>query len=493
MVFPSRGSLVDAGVSGGPTDVSAYPGLAAVSTFDDLARCLVKLYIHAGMPPFQVLEHESAKTAGSQLAESRLESVRLGRVAINDMLGGRKFPRKAFFLTFVQACGLDLEVDRRWEEAWNRLAPKYLRQVTDQEMDLRQQLAAATARAGQAEASAERIRQQMMAARAWAERAEADNHHLRLAALVRISLEQGAPDADPPQPLPLDSQDPAQIGPFTLMARLSGGVIGKVYLGRSAAGRLVAVKTVKPDEANEPGFRDAFSREIDAARRVSALFTAPVVAADPEADMPWLATAYVPAPTLNQLVRSRGPLPPPTIWWLAAGCMEALASMHDAGLIHGDLKPSNLLVPASGPLIIDFGMARDITRAGLPIPSGAGGTPAYMAPELARDAVQASTASDVFALGATFLFAATGHAPYEGNTIVEVLTRLATQPPDLSGLPTELTGLITGCLARDPQGRLKPEEAMAQIDSRHNAFPPAQEADRRKESNRHSGRAATSS
>src|SRR5205823_251245 len=192
--------------------------------------------------------------------------------------------------------------------------------------------------------------------------------------------------------------------------------MGRVYLGRSTAGRLVAVKTIKIELADEAGFRARFAHEVAAARRVSGVFTAAVVAADPEADMPWLATAYVPAPSLSKLVAECGPLPVPTVRWLAAGCAEALASIHGAGLVHRDLKPSNVLVAPDGPRVIDFGVARAAERMGRTTARGAVGTPAYMAPEQARDTREASVASDVYSLGATLLFAATGHPPYDGTS-----------------------------------------------------------------------------
>jgi len=247
--------------------------------------------------------------------------------------------------------------------------------------------------------------------------------------------------------------DPERIGPYVLLGRLGAGAMGQVYLGRSTAGRLVAVKTIKIELAEEAGFRDHFAHEVAAARRVSGMFTAAVVAADPEADVPWLATAYIPAPSLSRLVRSCGPQPLETIWWLAAGCAEALESIHGAGLVHRDLKPSNVLVAPDGPRVIDFGVARAAERIQLTVTRGAVGTPAYMAPEQARDTRQASAASDVFALGATLLFAATGHAPYQGDTVMDVLVRLATEPPDLTDLPSELTSLITACLERSPRDR----------------------------------------
>jgi hypothetical protein len=229
--------------------------------------------------------------------------------------------------------------------------------------------------------------------------------------------------------------------------------MGRVYLGRSTAGRLVAVKTIKIELADEAGFRARFAHEVAAARRVSGVFTAAVVAADPEADMPWLATAYVPAPSLSQLVAECGPLPVPAARWLAAGCAEALESIHSAGLVHRDLKPSNVLVSPDGPRVIDFGVARASERIQLTVTRGAVGTPAYMAPEQARDTRQASVASDMFSLGATVAFATTGHAPYRGETVMDVLVRLATEPPDLSGLPAELTDIVTACLARSPRQR----------------------------------------
>jgi serine/threonine protein kinase len=130
---------------------------------------------------------------------------------------------------------------------------------------------------------------------------------------------------------PLRRWDPERIGPYVLLGRLGAGAMGQVFLGRSTAGRLVAVKTIKIEFAEEAGFRARFAHEVAAARRVSGVFTAAVVAADADADVPWLATAYIPAPSLTELVRACGPLPVPATRWLAAGCAEALESIHTAG------------------------------------------------------------------------------------------------------------------------------------------------------------------
>ncbi|MBB6474951.1 protein kinase domain-containing protein [Sphaerisporangium rubeum] len=252
---------------------------------------------------------------------------------------------------------------------------------------------------------------------------------------------------------PLSRQDPRQVGTYVLLGRLGAGAMGRVYLGRSLAGRLVAVKTIRSDLADDHDFRARFAHEVAAARRVSGIFTASVVAADAHADVPWLATAYVPAPSLERLVRLCGPLPVPAVRWLAAGCAEALESIHSVGLVHRDLKPANVLVSLDGPRVIDFGVARAAERMTLTATRQAVGTPAYMAPEQARDTREAVMASDIFSLGSTLLFAATGHSPYPGRSMSEILVRLATEPPDLSGLPEGLTDLVGWCLERDPDLR----------------------------------------
>jgi hypothetical protein len=252
---------------------------------------------------------------------------------------------------------------------------------------------------------------------------------------------------------PLRRWDPEGIGSYTLIGRLGAGAMGQVFLARSPAGRLVAVKTIRVELAEEAGFRARFAREVAAASRVSGVFTAAVIEADPDADLPWVATAYVPAPSLRTLVKKSGRLPVPAVRWLAAGCAEALASIHGAGLLHRDVKPSNVLVAPDGPRVIDFGVARATERIQLTSTRGAAGTPAYMAPEQARDSTQASPASDVFSLGATLVYAATGHPPYRGETVMDVLVRLATEPPDLDGLPDELSALVRGCLERVPRDR----------------------------------------
>lgn len=267
----------------------------------------------------------------------------------------------------------------------------------------------------------------------------------------------------PPFVEPLRRWDPEHIGGYVLIGRLGAGAMGQVYFARSAAGRLVAVKTIKSELAEEPDFRTRFGQEVAAARRVSGAFTASVVAADSEADIPWLATVYVPAPSLSELVRRCGPMPTAAVRWLAAGCAEALESIHGVGLVHRDLKPSNVLVAPDGPRVIDFGVARAAERIQLTVTRGSVGTPAYMAPEQARDTRQATSASDVYSLGATMLFAASGHPPYRGETVMDVLVRLATEEADLSELPADLADIVVPCLARDPRNRPTAASVVARL------------------------------
>lgn len=179
----------------------------------------------------------------------------------------------------------------------------------------------------------------------------------------------------------LEAGEPTTIGPYRLLGRLGSGGMGRVYLGRSAGGRTVAVKVVHPHFALDEEFRARFRREVDAARRVGGAWTAPVLDADPEASVPWVATGYVAGPSLAQAVKERA-LPGHSVRVLGAGLAEALAAVHGLGLVHRDVKPSNVLLTVDGPRLIDFGIARatdgtaSLTSTGVSI-----GSPGYMAPE----------------------------------------------------------------------------------------------------------------
>jgi serine/threonine protein kinase/outer membrane protein assembly factor BamB len=261
----------------------------------------------------------------------------------------------------------------------------------------------------------------------------------------------------------LTPHDPRRIGPFEVLGRLGAGGMGLVYLARSASGRRVAIKTVRSELAEDQLFRVRFTREVEAARAVSGFYTAAVVDADPRAAVPWLATAYVPAPSLEEIVSECGPLPPQAVRWLAAGVAEALQSIHGAGLVHRDLKPSNVLVVEDGPRVIDFGIASGVSNTRLTMTNVAVGTPAYMSPEQARDSRSVTGASDIFSLASTLVFAATGHPPYHGVNPVETVFMLLREGPDLEGLPDELRPLIDSLMTQKPEDRLTPADLQTQL------------------------------
>lgn len=262
----------------------------------------------------------------------------------------------------------------------------------------------------------------------------------------------------------LTHDDPSHIGPYRLLARLGAGGMGEVYLARSAGGRTVAVKLVRSELASEPEFRRRFAQEIASARRVGGEWTAPVLDADTEAAAPWVATGYVPGPSLHAVIAGRPePLPERSVLILANRLARALVAVHGAGLIHRDLKPANILVTIDGPRVIDFGIARaldavtadgKLTRTGAVI-----GSPGYMSPEQVRGE-PLTPASDVFSLGSVLAFAATRRQPFGSpdSGMHAVMYRIAQEPPELSGLPDALAELVGACLAKEPADRPAPAE-----------------------------------
>ena len=225
----------------------------------------------------------------------------------------------------------------------------------------------------------------------------------------------------------LEPDDPQSVGAYRLLSRLGAGGMGRVYLGRSPGGRLVAVKVVHAELVRRPEFRERFRREVDAARKVSGAFTAPVVDADPDASLPWLVTSYIAGPSLEQAVAEQGPFEAGAVLALAAGLAEALVSIHAAHLVHRDLKPSNVLLAEDGPRVIDFGIVRSVdsdsvTRTGL-----VAGSPGFMSPEQVNGE-DVTAASDVFCLGAVLAFAATGANPFGSGRLPRCSTASCTTP-----------------------------------------------------------------
>ncbi len=263
---------------------------------------------------------------------------------------------------------------------------------------------------------------------------------------------------------PLQPGDPSEVGGYRLLGRLGSGGMGEVFLGRSPGGRQVAVKLIRRDHTGNEEFRRRFAREVDAARRVGGFHTAPVVDADPDADPPWMVTAYIPGPSLHDAVAASGPLAPRDVRALGAGLAEGLAAIHACGLVHRDLKPGNVILAADGPRIIDFGIARAADVTGMTAVGAVLGTYAYMSPEQVYG-TPAGPASDVFALGSVLAFAAAGQAPFGAESVATLVHRITSEPPDLNAVPDAygLRELLAACLAKDPADRPSLTDVMARL------------------------------
>ncbi len=251
---------------------------------------------------------------------------------------------------------------------------------------------------------------------------------------------------------PLTPGDPTTIGAYRIAGRLGAGGMGVVYLAQSPSGRRVAVKVIRGDLAGDPDFRSRFRREVAAARGVHSAYTAPVIDADTEAELPWLATVYVPGPSLLARVDDHGPLQAAESWALGAGLAEALASIHSSGVVHRDLKPANVILAEDGPRVIDFGIARAaagtvVTRTGVLV-----GSPSYMAPEYVRGD-EAGPPADVFALAGTVAYAVTGRAPFGEGSAEVILMRLLHERADLSDVDPQLAAVLHLAMAQDPAAR----------------------------------------
>jgi serine/threonine protein kinase len=260
----------------------------------------------------------------------------------------------------------------------------------------------------------------------------------------------------------LQAGDPQLIGSYRVVRRLGSGGMGHVFLSRSPGGRLLAIKVIRAELASDLEFRTRFRREVAAARSVSGLFTAPVVDADTEAPVPWLATAYIAGSSLADTVTRHGPLPAASVLALAAGLAEGLLAIHSAGLVHRDLKPSNVLLADDGPRVIDFGISRAMEASTVTSTGMVVGSPGFMSPEQA-EGLEVGPPSDVFSLGAVLAFAATGEGPFGSGSSAALIYRLVHNPPDLNRVPAETRSLIERCLDKDPGRRPSPRHLLAEL------------------------------
>lgn len=265
----------------------------------------------------------------------------------------------------------------------------------------------------------------------------------------------------------LDPGDPSAIGGYPLLAELGAGGMGQVFLSRTASGRPLALKTLRAEFGLDPGFEERFAREIASSDQVRSPWTASVVDYSPAGQRPqWLATEYVAAPSLGDWVERNGPLPEPAVRALAAELAEGLRAVHRAGLAHRDVKPSNVLLARRHPLLIDFGIARAADDTRHTRTGGVIGSPGYMAPEQAAGGIS-SEPGDVFSLGATLVYAATGKGPFlhpgENPSAAQLLYRIVHEEAALQGVPPQLAPLLAACLHKSPQARPTADELMERI------------------------------
>ena len=245
---------------------------------------------------------------------------------------------------------------------------------------------------------------------------------------------------------------PGTLGPYRLQDRLGEGGMGVVHLARDQEGRAVALKVLHPLGSEGVNARRRLAREVETMRRVRSPYVAEVLDADVTGEFPYIVTRFVTGPTLDEMVRTRGPLSGPGLRRLGHGMAEALTAIHAAGVVHRDLKPGNVMLSDDRPIVIDFGIAQAgdatrLTQTGLVM-----GTPGYLAPEVI-EGEPSSPASDVHSWGSTMVFAATGHLPFGGGSYETIFYRIISGRADLSGVPGPLVPVISAALARDPSHR----------------------------------------
>ncbi|MFK0152565.1 protein kinase [Streptomyces sp. NPDC090493] len=278
------------------------------------------------------------------------------------------------------------------------------------------------------------------------------------------ALAYAAAGMEPPPPVPLRKNDPVRVGPYVLMSVLGSGGMGRVYLGQDSTGGpgLAAVKVIRPEYAEDPQFRKRFAREVGALDRVQGAHIVRLLGSGCDEDLVWVATEYVPGPTLAEVVDARGPIDAPAAWRLLADLGRAVEAIWRAGIVHRDLKPSNVILAADGARVIDFGVVQATDGTSITVTGQNVGTPAFMSPEQVRGK-EVTAASDIFALASALAYAVTGHAPFGDGTGVDVLHRVAFEPPKeqvldkVAAVDTELAAFIRTCLDKEPEARPSPE------------------------------------
>jgi eukaryotic-like serine/threonine-protein kinase len=230
--------------------------------------------------------------------------------------------------------------------------------------------------------------------------------------------------------------------------------MGRVLLGVDDGDRRAALRVVHPQLAAQPGFRERFRREVQLAATAPPWFSAAVLDADPGGDPPWLATAYVEGPTLQAYVEGNGPLSRQGTVALAIRMADGLVALHGAGLVHGDLRPSNVVLAEDGPRLTDFGVARAAEPpAGVPRTGHVIAGPDFLSPEQVAGHRDAGPAADIFSFGSLIGFAATGRSPFAADSVPGVVHRISHTAPDLGPVDGPLREAVLACLTKDPATR----------------------------------------
>ncbi|HEY7485341.1 MAG TPA: serine/threonine-protein kinase [Streptosporangiaceae bacterium] len=269
--------------------------------------------------------------------------------------------------------------------------------------------------------------------------------------------------------------DPKRLGSYELLGRLGDGGQGIVFLGRAVDGTpdgtRVAIKLLHRELTDDETARVRFLREIEFAKQVASFCTAQIIDADIEGERPYLVSEYVPGPSVLQLVQTDGPISGGALDRLAIGTATALVAIHQAGVIHRDFKPANVLIGPGGPRVIDFGIARVFDGANT-MTSRVIGTPAFMSPEQMRGR-EFGKEADIFCWAATIVYAATGRPPFGNDSIPAVIQRALHEAPDLGGIAEPLRGLVVDCLAKDPADRPDARQLLMRLLGQEDAVPGA--------------------
>ncbi|WP_431896122.1 ABC transporter substrate-binding protein [Nonomuraea sp. bgisy101] len=249
--------------------------------------------------------------------------------------------------------------------------------------------------------------------------------------------------------------DPHMVGAYQVTGFLGEGGQGSVYLGLAPSGEPVAIKMLHARFADDASAVRRFRREAEAARRVAEFCTAKVLEVGALDDQPYIVSEFVDGPSLQRQVAESGPLTGASLVRLAVTTATALAAIHRAGVVHRDFKPSNVLLAADGPRVIDFGIARalDMSQS---LTTSVVGTPAYMAPEQFHG--DTTPAGDVFSWAGTMAYAATGRGAFGFGSLPVVMHRILALEPDLSGVGEPLRELLWASLAKDPAARPTAEQ-----------------------------------